>query len=245
MKSTKWLLLTFAFAALLMAGACKKRVAPTPPPPPPPPPAPTATLSVSPSSIEKGSTATLTWTSTNATEVSIEGVGVVEANGSKEVKPEASTNYTLAAKGPGGETSANARITVTLPPPPPPPAPVVKGPTEEELFAQNIKDIFFDYDKAELREADKATIAADAAFLSAHAGVNFVIGGYADERGSTEYNLTLSGKRADSVKAALVAAGIAESRIKTIPYGKEKPFCTDNNEACWQQNRRGNFVFGK
>jgi len=72
-----------------------------------------------------------------------------------------------------------------------------------------------------------------------------VIEGHCDERGSTEYNLALGDRRASAVKDALVAGGVNASRIKTISYGKEKPFCTESNEACWQQNRRGHFVYQK
>jgi peptidoglycan-associated lipoprotein len=71
------------------------------------------------------------------------------------------------------------------------------------------------------------------------------IEGHCDERGSTEYNLALGDNRASAVKNALVSAGISADRIKTISYGKEKPFCTESTEACWQQNRRGHFVYVK
>jgi peptidoglycan-associated lipoprotein len=84
---------------------------------------------------------------------------------------------------------------------------------------------------------------ADTAFLSQHSGINFTIEGYCDERGSTDYNIALGDRRAVSAKQALVQAGINGSRIKTISYGKEKPFCTEATEACYQQNRRGHFVY--
>ena len=75
--------------------------------------------------------------------------------------------------------------------------------------------------------------------------MNFTVEGHCDERGSTEYNLALGDQRASAVKSALTAAGVSASRIKTISYGKEKPFCTESNEACWQQNRRGHLVYQK
>jgi peptidoglycan-associated lipoprotein len=71
--------------------------------------------------------------------------------------------------------------------------------------------------------------------------VKVLIGGYCDERGSSEYNLALGQKRADSAKKGLVDAGVAASRIRVVSYGKEKPFCTESNEACWQKNRRAGF----
>jgi peptidoglycan-associated lipoprotein len=238
----KWVTLVFVLSAILFLGACKKKVAPPPPPPPPPPPAPTASLSANPNSIEKGQSSTLTWQTTNATDVSIDGVGAVEASGSRPVTPADSTTYHLTAKGAGGTQEATARVTVTAPPPPPPPAP---SPTEAELFARNVNDIYFDYDKYDIRADQQSALQGDAQFLQQHAGIRFTIEGHCDERGSTEYNLALGTNRADAVKKALIQAGVSGDRIKTISYGKEKPFCTESNESCWQQNRRGHFVNGQ
>lgn len=119
------------------------------------------------------------------------------------------------------------------------------SPTDEDLFGQTIKDIYFDYDKSDLRPDQQADIQADAQFLNQHTNINFIIEGHCDSRGSTEYNLALGDQRASAVKNALVSAGVAASRIKTISFGKEKPFCMEENEACWQQNRRGHFVYQK
>lgn len=139
----QWITLAVAFAALLTLGACKKKVAPPPPPPPPPAAAPTASLVARPETIQRGHSSALAWTTTNATDISIEGIGSVDATGSRTVSPTESTTYRLVAKGPGGTQEAAARITVTEPPPLPPPP----SPTEEELFQKNIKNIFFDFDK--------------------------------------------------------------------------------------------------
>jgi peptidoglycan-associated lipoprotein len=243
-QSVKWLFLVVTLGALLVLGACKKKQAPPPPPPPPPPPAaPTASISVNPSSIQAGQSASLTWQTTNATDVSIDGIGAVQANGSQTVSPSDSTTYHLVAKGAGGTQEATARLTVTQPPPPPPPPPPTV--TDEDLFNQNIKDVYFDYDKYDIRADQQGSVQGDVQFLSQHANINFTIEGHCDERGSTEYNLALGDKRASAVKNALTAAGINANRIKTISYGKEKPFCTESNEACWQQNRRGHFVYQK
>jgi len=108
-----------------------------------------------------------------------------------------------------------------------------------------VKDVYFDYDKSDLRGDQMASVQADVAFLNQHGAINFTIEGHCDERGSTEYNLALGDQRASAVKNALTAAGVSGSRIKTISYGKEKPFCTESNEACWQQNRRGHLVYQK
>jgi len=239
----KWFYLILALSALLTLGACGKKAAPPPPPPPPPPPAPTASISVDPTTIQAGGSASLTWQTTNATDVSIDGIGAVQPNGSQSVSPGESTTYHLTAKGAGGTQEATARLTVTpAAAPPPPPTTNV---TDEDLFSQNIKDVYFDYDKSDIRSDQQSSIQADAQFLNQHPNMNLTIEGHCDERGSTEYNLALGDQRASSVKNALTGAGVSASRIKTISYGKEKPFCTESNEACWQQNRRGHLVYQK
>jgi peptidoglycan-associated lipoprotein len=241
-KSLNWIMLVFALSAIMTLGACKKKVAPPPPPPPPPAAAPTASLSASPNTVDKGGSTTLTWQTTNATDISIDGIGAVQPNGSQQVTPAESTTYHLTAKGPGGTQEATARVTVNAPAPPS--APTASG-TEEELFSQSVKDIFFEYDKFDISPDQQAALRGDIDFLKQHANVRFTLEGHCDERGSTEYNLALGDNRANSVKNALVQGGVSADRIKTISYGKEKPFCTQSNEQCWQQNRRGHFVYQK
>jgi len=240
----RWVALVFALGAILFLGACHKKPAPPPPPPPPPPAAPTASLTASPETIDKGQSSTLTWQTSNATDLSIEGIGAVQPNGTQQVSPTESTTYTLSAKGAGGTQTATARVTVNAPPPPSAPA-ATTSMTDEQMFAQNIKDVYFDYDKSDIRSTEQSSIQADVAFLQQHSNVSFTIEGHCDERGSTEYNLALGDNRSSAVKNALVAGGIAADRIKTVSYGKEKPFCTESNEACWQQNRRGHFLYSK
>src|SRR5271157_965852 len=178
-KSMKWMFLALSLAALLAVGACKKKVAPQPPPPPPPA-APTASISVSPASIQAGQSASLTWQTSNATDVSIDGIGAVQANGSQTVSPTDSTTYHLTAKGAGGSQEATARLTVTPPPPPPPPpaAPMVSG---ADLFSQYIKDVYFDYDKSDVRGDQQSSVQADVAFLNQHPNISFTIEGHCDE----------------------------------------------------------------
>jgi peptidoglycan-associated lipoprotein len=241
-RRMKWFALVVMLGAVMMLGACKKKATPPPPPPPPPPPEPTASISVSPNTIQAGQSASLTWQTSNATDVSIDGIGAVQPNGSQSVSPTDSMTYHLTAKGSGGSQEATARLTVTQAPPPPPPTPTV---TDEDLFSQNVKDVYFDYDKADVRGDQQSSVQADAQFLNQHANINITIEGHCDERGSTDYNLALGDQRASAVKAALTGAGINGNRIKTISYGKEKPFCTESNEACWQQNRRGHLTYQK
>jgi peptidoglycan-associated lipoprotein len=241
-SNRKWITLIVALGVVLMLGACKKKVAPPPPPPPPPPAAPTASLTANPSTIEKGQSTTLTWETQNATDVSIDGIGSVQPNGNQSVSPTDSTTYHLVAKGAGGTQEATARVTVTQPPPPPPPQPTA---SEEDLFNQNVKDIYFDFDKYDIRGDQQTAVQGDAAFLKQHPDIKLTLEGHCDERGSTEYNLALGDNRANAAKNALVQNGVPAESIKTISYGKEKPFCTEHTEDCWQQNRRAHFVYQK
>jgi peptidoglycan-associated lipoprotein len=240
-QKLKWIMFVFALGAIMMLGACKKKVAPPPPPPPPPPAAPTASLTADPNTIDKGQSTTLTWQTSNATDMSIDTIGAVQASGSQSVTPPESTTYTLTAKGPGGTQQATARVTVNAPAAPPP----SPSATEEELFSQNVKDIYFDYDKSDIRPEQQSALQGDTEFLKQHPNINFTIEGHCDERGSTEYNLALGDSRANAVRNSLVQGGIPADHVKTISYGKEKPFCTESNEQCWQQNRRGHFVYQK
>ena len=242
-RNSKWFQLILVVSALLVVGACGKKVAPTPPPAPPPPPSPTASIAVSPNSIQSGQSASLTWQTSNATDVSIDGIGAVQPNGSQSVTPTDSITYHLVAKGTGGTQEATARLTVTAAPAPPPPA--APSVSDEDLFAQNIKDVYFDYDKSDIRSDQQSSLQSDAQFLNQHTAVSFTIEGHCDDRGSTDYNLALGDQRASAVRNALTSAGVNASRIKTISYGKEKPFCNEDNEACWQQNRRGHVVYQK
>jgi peptidoglycan-associated lipoprotein len=245
----KWTLLVLAVATISIVGGCKKKEVPAAPPQAaaPAPPQPQATLSVSPDAIQPGGSATLTWSTQNANSVNIDGIGAVQPSGSQMVSPGSSTTFHLAAQGAGGTAEATARLTVSAPSAPVEAAPeaAAPSPSESDLFARSIKDIYFDYDKFDLRPDDQATINADAAFLSAHPEIKFTIEGHCDERGSTEYNLALGDNRANSAREALIKAGVKADQIKTISYGKEKPFCTESTEACWQQNRRDHFVYGQ
>lgn len=230
--------LSFALSATLLIGACHKKSVPPPPTPPPPPAKPTATLTVAPAEVQRGQSVQLSWNAQNATSVSISSLGAVAASGAQSITPFESTTYTLTAKGPGGTAEATARVTVNLPPPPPP---VKAGITDQELFRQSVKDIFFAYDKYDVRAGDAAALQSDADFLSAHPSFKVIISGHCDERGSEDYNMALGSSRADAVRDQLVKLGVPSARIKTISYGKEKPFCSEQNEQCWQQNRRAHF----
>jgi peptidoglycan-associated lipoprotein len=117
--------------------------------------------------------------------------------------------------------------------------------TNDQIFHSQVPDIFFDYDSYEIRPDAQAPVSKAVTFLNANPQIRVLIGGYCDDRGSTEYNLALGASRADAAKDALVKGGVAASRIRTVSYGKEKPFCTQENEECWQQNRRAAFSVDK
>jgi peptidoglycan-associated lipoprotein len=237
MKHTRILSTAVLSLAVLATAACSKKVAKvTPPPPPPPAAAPTVTLAASPDVIQEGDSTQLTWQSQNADTLTIPGIGTVPASGSRTVNPQESTTYTITAKGPGGSTDATARVTVNAKP-----VAAIPQPSDEELFAKAIKDVFFDYDKSEVRSDQSVITNANADFLKQHPNMKILIAGHCDERGSDEYNLALGTSRANSVKQQLVQEGISAERIQTISYGKEKPFCSESDEQCWQQNRRDHF----
>jgi peptidoglycan-associated lipoprotein len=246
-RSVARVVLYGALVLAVVGAGCKKPVTATPaaPPPPPPPPAqPTVTLQATPANVQRGQSTTLRWSSTNATSLTLApGVGNVSAEGNTAVSPTDSTTYTITAMGPGGSANATARVTVTVPPPPP--APVAAAPSMEELFAKEVKDAYFDYDKADIRPDTRSALTETAGFLKSYPQVKVMIEGHCDERGSTEYNLALGDRRAQAAKDFLVSLGVGSDRMQTVSYGKERPFCNEHAEACWQQNRRGHFVMAK
>ena len=239
-RRTRILLPVALLAVLVAANGCKKKH-PLPPPPTAPPataPAPTVQITATPDTISAGDQVVLNWRSTDATSVAIDGIGEVPTTGVKTVTPSESTTYHIVARGEGGTTDASAHVTVNAPPAVAVPSNTMSA---EEEFKANVQDIFFDYDSYDVRSDAQATLSHDASYLASHSNIKIVIGGYCDERGSDEYNLALGQNRANSAKSALVTAGVAADRIRVISYGKEKPFCSESTEACWQQNRRAGF----
>jgi peptidoglycan-associated lipoprotein len=138
------------------------------------------------------------------------------------------------------------------PPPAPPAAPAPKALSEDELFAQKslaqlnnerpLADVYFDLDASTIKDEGKAALSTNATWLKRWASTRISIEGHCDERGTAEYNLGLGERRANAVKTYLVSLGVPADRLVIVSRGKESPFCTDKNEACWQQNRRGHFI---
>ena len=238
---------TFALSLVLIASlavvsGCKKKPAPqTATAPVATAPSPVAQLTATPSTITAGDQVVLSWKTTDATSVSIDGIGTVPSSGVKTVTPTMTTTYHLTARGEGGSTDATATVTVN------PAQAAVTVPennqpmTAEQMFKANVQDIFFDYDSYDVRTSDNSVLSKAAAYLAAHPEIKVVIGGYCDDRGSNEYNLALGENRANAAKKMLVQDGVAPNRLRVVSYGKERPFCTEETESCWQQNRRAGF----
>jgi peptidoglycan-associated lipoprotein len=135
------------------------------------------------------------------------------------------------------------------PAPPPPPraetAPQVdeyarlKAMTADEIEKMGLLgDVYFDLDKADIRDGERATLAKNADVLKKYDFLRVTVEGHCDERGTVEYNLALGERRAKAAYDYLVSLGVPAERLKTLSYGKEVPVCTQSNEACWQKNRR-------
>jgi peptidoglycan-associated lipoprotein len=213
-------------------------------------PARIANFSVEPSVIERGQAATLRWDVQNGSDVSIDqGIGAVPPSGTRQVFPGGTTTYTLTARSSNAGNAETRSVTVTMVTPPPAPPKTQTAPETgasiTSLIGQ-LQDIYFDYDMSELRDDAKRVLDADVALLrqifAAKGDFTLLIQGHCDERGSAEYNLGLGDRRATITRDLLVQAGIPQSRIKTISLGEEQPVCTDENEACYQRNRRAHLM---
>ena len=248
MTSSKQRISTIAFALItlaLVAGCHKNKPIASPPLPPSlnGPPSPTATITAVPDTIQPGQTSTLTWSTVGASDVTLNNAPV-QANGSQSVSPTVTTTYTLIARGDGGSTTSSATVTIggtTTQSN----AVDTSNMTNDQIFHSQVPDIFYDYDSYDIRPDAQTAVAKAVRFLNANQQIRVLIGGYCDDRGSTEYNLALGASRADAAKDALVKGGVSATRIRTVSYGKEKPFCTEENEECWQQNRRAAFSVDK
>ena len=125
----------------------------------------------------------------------------------------------------------------------PPPATVAPRPRLSEFAAvADLRDVYFDFDKYDIRPDDAKILDANAKWLNANAGYAFLVEGHCDERGTDEYNLALGERRAKATLNYLVAQGVAANRATIISYGKERPVCTERSEACWAKNRRAHFT---
>jgi len=132
-------------------------------------------------------------------------------------------------------------------PPPPPPAPAPTPPPGPSISQQAFQefqnqDIYFDFDKYDLRTDARGTVDRKVSFLNQYNSVRVQIEGNCDERGTAEYNMALGERRANAAKQYLTTAGISAGRLTTISYGKDRPIDPGHNEAAWAKNRRDHFV---
>jgi peptidoglycan-associated lipoprotein len=151
-----------------------------------------------------------------------------------------------------------AQVQQAPPPPPPPPQPTPqpppppRTPTEAEIFARMsvaelnnskpLDDVFFDFDKSDLGDAARTSLQKDADWMRKWSTTMVMIEGHADSRGTNEYNLALGERRAAAARDYLVSLGVPASRLSIVSKGEEQPFCMEETEACWAQNRRGHFI---
>ncbi|MDP2810228.1 MAG: peptidoglycan-associated lipoprotein Pal [Rhodocyclaceae bacterium] len=146
------------------------------------------------------------------------------------------------------DRSPKAVVTTVMPAPVAPVAPVAVDPYDvsnlknpKSILSQ--RSILFDYDQYVIRDEFKPLVEAHAQFLIRNPKIKMLIQGNADERGSREYNLALGQKRAEAVKRALALLGAPESQTESVSLGEEKPRCTEQDEACWAKNRRGDMLY--
>ena len=141
----------------------------------------------------------------------------------------------------------------TPPPPATPPPPTPRPPTEDELFDKMtldelnqkgvLTDVFFALDSTEITQESRAGLSKNMEFLKRRPSTKIMVEGHADSRGTNEYNLALAERRAGAVRDYLVSLGLPAERVTIVSKGEEAPFCTEENEGCWQKNRRGHFLF--
>ena len=119
--------------------------------------------------------------------------------------------------------------------------PTARPPVSEFTANPNLKDIYFDFDKYDIRPGDAKILDSNATWLKGNNNL-VLIEGHCDERGTNEYNLALGERRAKATMNYLVSQGIQANRITIISYGEERPVCSEKTEACWAKNRRASFL---
>ena len=153
---------------------------------------------------------------------------------------------TAASAPPPGAPATTMAPTPASPPRAPAPAPAATAASRPAPrdFAENpnVKDVFFDFDKYDIRPGDAKALDSSAEWLKQNRGELVLVEGHCDERGTPEYNLALGERRAKAAMNYLVAQGVEANRITIISYGKERPQCTEKSEACWEKNRRAHFL---
>ena len=142
----------------------------------------------------------------------------------------------------GPSTSQPGGAGATATPAPTTAAPTARPAVRDFAAVPELQDIYFDFDKYDIRPADTRILDANAAWLKSNPNHLVLIEGHADERGTNEYNLALGERRAKSTMNYLVSQGVQANRITIISYGEERPTCTEKSEGCWAKNRRSHFL---
>lgn len=221
-------------ATALANGLCPRRA--VVPPPPPPAAAPTVSISAYPATIDQGKCAKLDWSTTGASSASIDqGIGSLDPNGSREVCPGSTTQYTITAMGDGGTRTNSATVTV-VPPPPPPMKPAVP-----KVIDRLVLHVNFDFDKSTVRQADVADLQKAIDFIKKYPSNDISIEGHTDSKGTDKYNQALSERRAAAVKEYLLKHGEIDARKDTITtqgFGESKPIADNKTEKGRFENRR-------
>jgi peptidoglycan-associated lipoprotein len=143
---------------------------------------------------------------------------------------------------PSGPSTGQGGGATATPTPAPAPAPTTRPAVKGFEAVPELQDVYFDFDKYDIRPADTRILDANAAWLKSNPNHLVLIEGHADERGTNEYNLALGERRAKSTMNYLVSQGVQANRITIISYGEERPTCTEHTEACWAKNRRSHFL---
>jgi peptidoglycan-associated lipoprotein len=154
----------------------------------------------------------------------------------------AATPAPAMAQPPTATTPAPAPATAAPTTPPATAAPTARPEPKEFREVTDLRDVFFDFDKYDIRPADAKALDGNASWLKSNPNHLVLIEGHCDERGTNEYNLALGERRAKSTMNYLVSQGVQASRITIISYGEERPSCTQKNEECWAKNRRAHFL---
>jgi peptidoglycan-associated lipoprotein len=149
---------------------------------------------------------------------------------------------TATPSGPSTSQPGGAGATATPTPAPTTAAPTARPAVRDFAAVPELQDIYFDFDKYDIRPADTRILDANATWLKSNPNHLVLIEGHADERGTNEYNLALGERRAKSTMNYLVSQGVQANRITIISYGEERPTCTEKSEGCWAKNRRSHFL---
>lgn len=152
-----------------------------------------------------------------------------------------------APSAPAPQAEQPAAPTPVAPPPPAKPEPVAQQESPQQAFERmratlDNQSVYFDFDRSAIRPDQRSAVTEHAKLANAYANDRITLQGNCDERGGREYNLALGQRRADAVKKRLTLLGVADGRIETVSFGKEKPRALCHEEKCWAENRRADFV---